>query len=234
MNTAGLLDRIKKIRPWKRAGERAPHKPFLVLYALGQFQNGVTQIVYAEHEEQLKKLFADFGPPRRPTMSNPFTRLVNDGLWQVSALEDIESNGTYSDKDLRDMRATGGFPPDVLRTLKSNPGAVREIAELLLENNFPDSLHNDLLAAAGIDFEFTTTGKKRMRDPNFRDVVLEAYGRTCMCHMWVSDQAGRPACRTGSGPYQMEAVQWSGLASKWHSHVRNASQTFRFWTLCPE
>jgi hypothetical protein len=57
-------DRVARLRQWTRGGERAPHKPLLLLYALGRFQlHGNEPIVFSEAEEQLKQLLREFGPP---------------------------------------------------------------------------------------------------------------------------------------------------------------------------
>lgn len=40
MNADDLKARISNLNIWKKNGERAPHKPLLILYALGQFYNG--------------------------------------------------------------------------------------------------------------------------------------------------------------------------------------------------
>nr|WP_244301910.1 MULTISPECIES: hypothetical protein [Microbispora] len=34
------VERVAGIKPWKRHGERAPHKPLLLLYALGRLREG--------------------------------------------------------------------------------------------------------------------------------------------------------------------------------------------------
>jgi putative restriction endonuclease len=41
MEAEELKKRILHLSVWKKDGVRAPHKPLLLLYALGQFQNGM-------------------------------------------------------------------------------------------------------------------------------------------------------------------------------------------------
>lgn len=66
-------DRFAKVRRWSRGGERAPHKPLLLLYALGHFQRqGEAPILFSEAEENLARLLAEFGPPRPTTPAYPF------------------------------------------------------------------------------------------------------------------------------------------------------------------
>ena len=38
MNREELLEKIKHLKIWKKEDQRAPHKPLLILYALGQLQ----------------------------------------------------------------------------------------------------------------------------------------------------------------------------------------------------
>jgi putative restriction endonuclease len=54
-----------RLRVWERAGVRAPHKPLLVLYALGRWANGEKAVPFAEAAAPLRALLAEFGPPRR-------------------------------------------------------------------------------------------------------------------------------------------------------------------------
>jgi putative restriction endonuclease len=73
LNPEELKKKIKAQKPWARESERTPYKPLLLLYALGQLQSGHETLSYEEHEENLKRLFIEFGPNRKLTMANPFT-----------------------------------------------------------------------------------------------------------------------------------------------------------------
>jgi putative restriction endonuclease len=39
MKDADILDRVDKLRVWQRGGQRAPHKPLLLLLALGRLSH---------------------------------------------------------------------------------------------------------------------------------------------------------------------------------------------------
>jgi putative restriction endonuclease len=59
-----ILDRFAKITVWKAGGERAPHKPLLILYALAALQRGEDRLIpFDRIEEDLGRLLRDFGPP---------------------------------------------------------------------------------------------------------------------------------------------------------------------------
>ena len=81
------LDRVASIRRWSRGGERAPHKPLLLLYALGRLQRtGQSRVSFAEAEPDVARLLSEFGPARRSTTAAyPFHHLQTDRLWVVDA-----------------------------------------------------------------------------------------------------------------------------------------------------
>ena len=65
MQPEELKQAIQKIKMWQRSGERAPHKPLLLLYALGRLARGEPrQMNYKEVKDDLKSLLEEFGPPR--------------------------------------------------------------------------------------------------------------------------------------------------------------------------
>ena len=86
MNIEQLLKRINELYIWKKGDQRAPHKPLLILYALGQLQQGSPRLIkYNMASEKLKELLIEFGPLRKSYHpEQPFVRLVNDGIWELS------------------------------------------------------------------------------------------------------------------------------------------------------
>ncbi len=179
MNQQELLSRIEGIKSWSANGKRAPHKPLLILYALGQFEAGNTSISYEGHKEALKSLLEEFGPPTHPRPYYPFTRLANDGLWDVNTNRPIDLSKDYSNKLLVEMNAKGMFTPEIRSLLESHPQLISEVAEFLLTENFPETLHEDILQAVGLDLDYKLARVKKARDPNFRKKILEAYEYSC-------------------------------------------------------
>lgn len=57
------------------------------------------------------------------------------------------------------------------------------MAELLLEQDFPDTLHQDILDAVGLNLEISlgnhTLKQVKKRDPLFREIILKAYEYQC-------------------------------------------------------
>ncbi len=66
MNRETVLRLFEQLNVWSRGDQRAPHKPLLVLYALGRWSRGETaEIPFKRVEPDLTGLLREFGPPRQ-------------------------------------------------------------------------------------------------------------------------------------------------------------------------
>jgi putative restriction endonuclease len=79
------VDRLAALRQHQHNGKRAPHKPLLLLMALGRLaETGSSEMPWSDVEERLADLIAEFGPAtrtgRRQSAAYPFTHLRTDGL----------------------------------------------------------------------------------------------------------------------------------------------------------
>ncbi len=83
MTRLSVLKSFDKLNMWGRGDQRAPHKPLLVLYALGRWSRGeTTDVPFQQVDPDLTELLKEFGPPRRSYHPEyPFWRLQNDGVW---------------------------------------------------------------------------------------------------------------------------------------------------------
>ena len=63
-----FLKRLDQIGAWKHSGRRAPHKPLLLLLALGRVLAGRERLApyKGEIDNPLTSLLKHFGPPRQP------------------------------------------------------------------------------------------------------------------------------------------------------------------------
>jgi predicted restriction endonuclease len=80
MDSATILQRFDDLGIWKQGDQRAPHKPLLVLYALGRWQRGQTDVTFRQAEPELTALLREFGPSRRsdhPEQPNRTTRTMH-------------------------------------------------------------------------------------------------------------------------------------------------------------
>jgi putative restriction endonuclease len=201
-----ILKLFDELTIWQSGDQRAPHKPLLVLYALGRLaRGGPAEIPFAEAATDLTDLLKEFGPSRKSHHPEyPFWRLQNDGVWTVRADGELTARKGNTDpkkSELLAHDARGGFSPDVLAALRADPRLAGEVATRLLDGHFPQSLHEDILAAVGLDIE-TAAATRRRRDPKFRQRVLVAYEYRCaVCGFDV---------RLGAVPVALDAahVRW--------------------------
>ncbi|MGC9538354.1 phosphorothioated DNA-binding restriction endonuclease [Streptomyces sp. UG1] len=177
------LERTAKLRQWSRSGTRAPHKPLLLLYALGRFQEDAdAELRYSAVESELRRLLAEYGPPHATTPAYPFHHLVSDGVWEVRTDSGPGSPGSRV-RDLRESGATGRLAPELRAALRREPSLVGRMARLLLDTHFPPSLHAELCEAVGLeptpDGTVRLSAARRQRNRRMRELVLTAYEYQC-------------------------------------------------------
>ena len=186
--TEDWLDRVGAIKQWSKGGDRAPHKPLLLLYLFGRVAaTGTSEVSYAEAEPVVGRALGEFGPPNPTTPAYPFHHLQTDGLWVVTTPSG-ESPGASPGK-LRDAGAVGRLDPAFETALKNDPTLIPLLARDLLDRNFEESLHAEICAAVGLDLEAVEVSAVRRRaaalrtrSPRFRESVLVAYEYRCaMC-----------------------------------------------------
>jgi putative restriction endonuclease len=155
-------------------------------------------------EEPITDLLREFGPPRRSIHPEyPFWHLKTDRVWEVPDASSYTCRPKARNpprSQLIERHARGGFTEDAYSLLRSDPNLVREVAQITLEKNFPESLHEEILESVGLDLG--TWVIKCARDPRFRAAVLQAYGRACA----VCGFDGH----LSSGPFGLDAahVKW--------------------------
>ena len=186
MTREEIIKKFRKLNLWEREGERAPHKPLLVLYAIGKLLRGEDRLGYADIEEDLRNLLKEFGPWRtnhRP--QDPFWRLRNekDKVWEIPNEHKIQEgkrkNGkSTGDARIEDLRryGIGGFPEPVAYQLQKDPRLAFEVVQNLLDSHFPFSYYEDILQAVDLPIPLPIS---QSRLPNFRENVLKAYNYRC-------------------------------------------------------
>lgn len=186
-----VLAQVGNLRQWRRGDQRAPHKPLLLLLALGRMQAGRDRLAsFDEIAGPLRQLLEQFGPPRgthRPQY--PFWRLRLDGeLWDVEGADQlaVTASGDPSLSTLRQPVVRGGLNPAVAHLLAEDQELFDRVVAALLHGHFPPSLHDDICSAVGLRVGprplDPDTADRARRDPEFRVDVLRAYEYRCaMC-----------------------------------------------------
>ena len=175
-----LLTKVREVSVWTRGDQLAPHKPLLILYALGKLLAGQNQVLFKDFCEPFENLLREFGPPRKSYHPEfPFWYLRSEGFWEIEPATGWtmrKGASSPSKADLIGRGAIGRFVPAVQELLLNNPVIAEEVVSVVLNNHFPDSIHEDILEAIGLE---QLQPAKPKRDSRFREEVLRAYAYRC-------------------------------------------------------
>ncbi|MEV4479097.1 phosphorothioated DNA-binding restriction endonuclease [Micromonospora coxensis] len=180
-----VLDRLTSLRLHQQHGRRAPHKPLLVLLALGQLTRiGTSELPWSQTHERLSDLIAEFGPPsktgRVQSAAYPFTRLRTDGVWTLNRDVPMDLIGPLTSHDV-----AGRLDAGTESALRRDPELLRRVTRALVDQHFPATIASDVLTAAGLDPDDilqapgVTPLSTRRRDAGWRRAVLQAWDRQC-------------------------------------------------------
>ena len=225
-----IAGRFQSLTIWSRGDERAPNKPLLALWALGQCLRGEPRLLpYSVVEKQLRMLIKQFGRPKKRIHTEaPFWRMQGDGVWEIDRPQLVRttSKGDAWTSDLRRHDIRGGLTESDYAAFRSHPGLALQVGHELVTAHFPSTLHIEILEATSIlegvthlndvaGQEHWVTSRRRSRDAKFRREVLSAYGSQCA----VCGFAGR--FRDDSRPLALEAAHIKWHEAKGPNVVRN-------------
>lgn len=183
MDSTRVKELFSQINVWTKGSERAPHKPLLILYELAKCaKDEPREIPFSQINPDLTELLKEFSPVRKSYHPEyPFWWLQNDSIWELSRTTGMEQRkgGTIPKKsELLKHNVSGGFPEEIYQALSRDRSLIRTIAQQLLNSSCPESIHEDILAATGLDIadEVPIRGK---RDPQFRRRIMTAYEHQC-------------------------------------------------------
>ena len=213
MTVHDIFARFQRLRLWSNNGRRAPNKPLLALWAIGRCLAGEQRMApFALVDRELGKLLRAFGPPRKATHTEyPFWRMRNDGVWEVDSTRKvaITKSGDARRPSLLEHNVHGGLLQEDYFAFRAHPIIAWEVADMLIEEHFPDSYRDDVLRATGFvggagelwrqrlrgvdagertgalgdlevrDDAVFEQSRRRKRHPGFRPAVLRAYRDQC-------------------------------------------------------
>ena len=183
MTEEEFVRQIGALKRGRSGDQRAPHKPLLLLLALGDIARGrPRQRAFADLAPQLEELLARFAPAVKTLHPEiPFVRLANDGVWDVTHDVPRGPSGAIPRKFLVDEGVAAGFPQPLFSLLATDERLVADVTKRLLNAYFPASQHADIRNAVGLT---GTLGQRdvipeRTAHPDFEYNVLRAYERHC-------------------------------------------------------
>lgn len=154
---------VEKFQNLKRApyggGEKAPHKPLLLLIVMrGYLDNHQRLFHFMEIENELTDLLQNYGMKTQGNKQSPhlpFFHLRTDGVWE------LQSNNSAIQKELDDLRQPsrsvfmhkdvfGGILPEIFKEIIQRPNFAVRLIKTLLEL-FPEYLRRKLLQRVGLD-----------------------------------------------------------------------------------
>lgn len=183
------LEKIAHLNTFRSGDRRAPHKPLLLLIAIGALTKGKRELTFSEIEESLTPLLNAYAPPVRSRHQPelPYWHLMSDELWLVDGSETFprQANGFPRMSAIRN--SSGRLSDDLIGLIESYPDSISTIVDTILEEHFPPSIHEDLIAAVGLKLSAQNEIREqsfgetfpRYRDPKFRPMVLRAYEHRC-------------------------------------------------------
>ena len=189
-----LLEVLEHLKLWTRHGDRAPHKPLLLLLVLGRLWRGQPRLASYERDiqEPLKNLLRDFAPSRKVLHpENPFWHLQTEGIWELAGdvTLAVEPGRSATHRALFANNTSGGLIEPIYKLLRRDSRLVREATALLLARHFPQSMHDAIRDQVGLPRDSAAGARegnalagRQQRDPDFRAAVLRAYeGRYSVC-----------------------------------------------------
>lgn len=193
-----LLQRLSHLRVDKANGARRPHKPLLMLLAIQRLLvRGQHKVPFDEAELELRPLLQLYAPPIRntPDVTLPFWHLQNDQVWEVVGRDHMDRKGDGMPTKAAFRAAVGRIPDPYAIRLAADRGLAAQAVQILLNQHFAPSLHNDLRVALGLEGledpaaraqavaeaapAYSAAGMRAQRNRSFRSDVLAAYGHRC-------------------------------------------------------
>lgn len=185
--TNGSVEQLLQLNQYRQggSGDRAPHKPLLVLLALHQLaETGSSDLAWSDTADRLADLIAEFGPTSRTgraqSAAYPFTRLRSDGVWHLT--DDVPMDLLTP---LREGDVHGRLDSAIEQELRGNPDLLARTVRGIVDGQFPSTIAPDVLAAVGFDPDLLDAGVSmprevaRRRSAQWRRAIVEAWDGAC-------------------------------------------------------
>lgn len=173
------MDAPLRLRRQQQKDMLAPHKPLLILLAIGAWQQRL-ELDWDYVKHHLGGLLRRFTNSTKEKAFEPFMRLTRDEegkLWIVEGQDLFKTNGNVNVTNLSKQNPKAKFHDDFIERFLTHNGALKPLVHWLLQD-FPDSLHQDILVQAGVEVELTVASLTPV-SKKFRADVMNAYDHQC-------------------------------------------------------
>ena len=168
-----------KLRRQQQKNMLAPHKPLLILLAIGAWQQRL-ELDWVYVKKHLGGLLRRFTNSTKEKAFEPFMRLTRDEggkLWIVDGADLFRADGNVNVTTLSKQNPKARFHEDFVARFLKDKGSLKALVQWLLQD-FPDSLHQDILVQAGVEVELTVAPLTPV-SKKFRADVMNAYDHQC-------------------------------------------------------
>lgn len=170
----------------------APHKPLTIIYALNHILHGKRWIDYTTDREHLERFIEGFISSKANCLY-PLWRLRSDNKTNTHWITTPEGLITNNSGDISVSQAKGlgfkaGFSDTTFEWLSRNLDIVQFLIGEIIEDNFPETLEEEILIYLGLDKtvprlvseeKISRKITQMKRDPQFPGKVMQAYDYRC-------------------------------------------------------
>jgi putative restriction endonuclease len=150
-----FLDRLTRIKKFSTEGQKALHKPVLLLYALSELKHRHAESIrYSAAEKVVGPILEKFSSSKsRPRTADPFTRLEGDGIWNIRSTDRngmFDAGGNGKPNVLREKNVEAGFDQTSLALFRANPKLIDKSIDVIAARHIPADIRDQILRMIGL------------------------------------------------------------------------------------
>ena len=168
-----------KLNRQRQKDKLAPHKPLLLLVAIGAWQRQ-EELDWLFVKRRLGELLDRFTNSNKDKAFEPFMRLSRDEegtIWIVEGDNLFRTNGNVNVTELSKQNPKARFHSSFITRFLGSTGTLNPLVQWLLDD-FPESLHQEILEAVGVEVELVISPTTPLTRA-FRSDVMNAYNHQC-------------------------------------------------------